>query len=60
MSLKAGIPVKEVARQLETEVPEILRDKGVQGASIALIRDGRCAWAGGFGGVFDLHPHARA
>lgn len=49
MLLKADIPIDKIAQHLTAKIPELLRAKGVQGASIALLRDGRCAWAGGFG-----------
>jgi CubicO group peptidase (beta-lactamase class C family) len=42
-------PVDRIVTDLQTFVPQLLRETGTPGMSIALIRDGRLVWSGGFG-----------
>lgn len=42
-------PLEVVVADLETYIPRRMSDSGVPGLAVALIRDGRVAWASGFG-----------
>lgn len=46
---KSGTGTKKIIRDLETVLPEQMAREAVPGVSIALIRDGRLAWARGYG-----------
>jgi CubicO group peptidase (beta-lactamase class C family) len=50
--------VTQIAADLGTFVPQVLRDTRTPGMSVALIRSGRLAWAGGFG-VTDVVTRSR-
>jgi CubicO group peptidase (beta-lactamase class C family) len=43
------VNTETIESRMEGFIPGLLRDNQVPGASIALIRDGKCAWAKGFG-----------
>jgi CubicO group peptidase (beta-lactamase class C family) len=49
MPLKLEVPVAEVISDLQRYIPLKMREAGVPGLSIALIRDGKLVWAQGFG-----------
>jgi CubicO group peptidase (beta-lactamase class C family) len=42
-------PTRDVISRLENEVPGLMKQGGVPGMSIALIRDGKTIWLHGFG-----------
>ena len=42
-------PTRDVISRLENEVPGLMKQAGVPGMSIALIRDGKTVWLHGFG-----------
>jgi CubicO group peptidase (beta-lactamase class C family) len=47
--LRVSEPVDAVVADLQTYIPQRMREVGVPGLSIALIRDGQIAWTEGFG-----------
>jgi CubicO group peptidase (beta-lactamase class C family) len=47
--LRSAEPVDAIVADLESFIPRYLREENVPGLSIALIQDGRMAWAEGFG-----------
>ncbi len=47
--LRTHVPVEPIAAEIAARVPALLAESGVPGASVALVRDGEVAWAGGFG-----------
>jgi CubicO group peptidase (beta-lactamase class C family) len=47
--LRLSEPVEEVVADLDSFVPEYLSAERIPGASVALIRDGKVAWTGGYG-----------
>ena len=47
--LRNSEPVEAVVADLEVYIPEQMRDAGVPGLAIALIRDGEVVWTEGFG-----------
>jgi CubicO group peptidase (beta-lactamase class C family) len=47
--LRVSEPIAAVVADLESYIPERMREAGVPGLSIALIHDFEVAWSGGFG-----------
>ena len=51
--LQAQVPsvrsTRDVISRLENEIPGLMKQGGVPGMSIALIRDGKTIWVHGFG-----------
>lgn len=48
-ALRLAEPLEAVVDDLESYIPDYLRRQRVPGTAIALIRDGKVAWASGFG-----------
>jgi len=46
---RAQTQTERIARRLEQRIPPLLREAGVPGLSIALLRDGELVWHRGFG-----------
>ena len=42
-------PVETIVAELESYVPEYMREQNIPGVAIALIRDGEVVWTKGFG-----------
>jgi CubicO group peptidase (beta-lactamase class C family) len=49
LPLRFAEPVEAIVADLESFVPQYMREEHVPGLTIALIHDGRVAWAEGFG-----------
>jgi len=49
LSLRSAEPLEAIVADLESFIPQYMREKGVPGLAIALIHDGRVAWIEGFG-----------
>jgi CubicO group peptidase (beta-lactamase class C family) len=47
--LRLSEPVDAVIADLESTIPEYMREEGIPGVSIALIREGQIVWTEGFG-----------
>jgi CubicO group peptidase (beta-lactamase class C family) len=47
--LRLSEPIEEIVADLERFVPEYMREEMIPGAALALIRDEKVAWTGGFG-----------
>jgi len=47
--LRVSVPLTAVVADLESYIPQRMREAGVPGLSIALIRDFEVAWSAGFG-----------
>lgn len=45
----SGRPTREIVSRLEREAPRVMRQGGVPGMSVALIRGGKTVWVHGFG-----------
>jgi len=47
--LRMSEPVEDLVADLESYIPEYMREKDIPGVAIALIRDGEVVWTEGFG-----------
>jgi CubicO group peptidase (beta-lactamase class C family) len=47
--LRLSEPVEAIVADLESYIPEYMREQDIPGVAIALIRDGEVIWADGFG-----------
>lgn len=51
LPLRLSEPVEAIVADLKSYIPEYMREKDIPGVTIALIRDGKVVWIGGFGVV---------
>jgi CubicO group peptidase (beta-lactamase class C family) len=49
VKLKLDTPITKIAELLDARTPDLLDSASVPGASLAILREGACVWAGGFG-----------